>query len=167
MNTSFEKLHGEIAGKDEWLTPPEIIHALGDFDLDPCAPIERVWDTAKKHYTIIDNGLLMDWNGRVWCNPPYGKETAFWLAKCAQHGNAIVLTFARTETRMFFNYVWDKADAVLFFQGRFRFYHPNGKKCITNMPGAPSVLIAYGHENAEILKQSGIRGKFLWVNGFV
>lgn len=30
--------------KDEWLTPPEIIQALGgpeSFDLDPCAPINR------------------------------------------------------------------------------------------------------------------------------
>jgi hypothetical protein len=26
---------------DEWLTPPEIIHALGLFSLDPCAPINR------------------------------------------------------------------------------------------------------------------------------
>lgn len=33
--------------KDEWLTPPEIIKALGgpeSFDLDPCAPIKRPWD---------------------------------------------------------------------------------------------------------------------------
>jgi len=27
--------------KDEWLTPPYIIKALGEFDLDPCAPINR------------------------------------------------------------------------------------------------------------------------------
>jgi hypothetical protein len=27
---------------DEWLTPPEIIAALGQFDLDPCSPINRV-----------------------------------------------------------------------------------------------------------------------------
>jgi hypothetical protein len=25
--------------KDEWLTPPEIIRALGPFNLDPCAPV--------------------------------------------------------------------------------------------------------------------------------
>ncbi len=27
-----------IDNKEEWLTPPEIIQALGTFDLDPCAP---------------------------------------------------------------------------------------------------------------------------------
>jgi hypothetical protein len=34
----------------EWLTPPEIITSLGMFDLDPCTPSVRPWDTAKKHY---------------------------------------------------------------------------------------------------------------------
>lgn len=57
-------------GKDEWLTPPEIIRSLGEFDLDPCSPINRPWDTALNHYTIIDNGLKQQWYGRVWCNPP-------------------------------------------------------------------------------------------------
>jgi hypothetical protein len=31
---------------DEWLTPPGILKALGQFDLDPCAPVNRPWDTA-------------------------------------------------------------------------------------------------------------------------
>lgn len=26
---------------DEWLTPPHILRALGDFDLDPCSPVNR------------------------------------------------------------------------------------------------------------------------------
>lgn len=51
--------------KDEWLTPPEIIKALGRFDLDPCAPVCRPWDTAYRHYTIHDNGLAQAWRGRV------------------------------------------------------------------------------------------------------
>ena len=28
-------------GKEEWLTPPEIVAAFGPFDLDPCSPINR------------------------------------------------------------------------------------------------------------------------------
>lgn len=42
--------------KDEWLTPPHIIRALGEFDLDPCAPhiSRRPWNTAKRHYTGDD-----------------------------------------------------------------------------------------------------------------
>ncbi len=40
--------------KDEWLTPPSILELLGDFDLDPCAPINRPWSMAKNHFTIKD-----------------------------------------------------------------------------------------------------------------
>ena len=125
MNTSFER---SANGKSEWLTPPEIIKALGEFDLDPCAPVNRPWDTAKKHYTITDNGLRQTWEGRVWLNPPYGNETAEWMKRLALHGDGIALTFARTETRMFFESIWGKADAILFLKGRLRFYNVDGTK---------------------------------------
>jgi hypothetical protein len=61
---------------------------------------------------------------------------------------------------MFFESVWDKATAVLFIKGRLKFYHVTGEQ--GDSAGAPSVLIAYGKENAELLKNSGIAGKFLW-----
>ncbi|MBF6607760.1 MAG: adenine methyltransferase, partial [Flavobacterium sp.] len=146
--------------KDEWLTPPEIIKSLGDFDLDPCSPINRPWNTAKKHFTINDNGLIQDWEGRVWCNPPYGLEASKWLSKLAEHDNGIALIFARTETKMFFEYVWNNADAVLFIEGRLHFHHVDGSRAKANA-GAPSVLIAYGIENAKILKNCKIKGKFI------
>jgi len=156
MNVTFEKI---AEGKDEWLTPPSLIKSLGDFDLDPCSPINRPWDTAKNHYNINDDGLNKEWEGRVWCNPPYGTQTGVWLNKCAEYGNAIALTFARTETKMFFDCVWDKADAVLFIKGRIRFHHVTGEQ--GGAAGAPSILIAYGKNNIEMLRQSGINGKFI------
>lgn len=66
MDVSFER----DEQKDEWLTPPHILEALGRFDLDPCAPINRPWPTADKHYTVNDKGLTQRWEGRVFCNPP-------------------------------------------------------------------------------------------------
>ena len=36
MNTTFER---SANSTDEWYTPKEIIDALGEFDLDPCAPV--------------------------------------------------------------------------------------------------------------------------------
>ena len=80
----------------EWLTPPYIVEALGEFDLDPCSPINRPWDTATRHYDEWDDGLNKPWWGRVWCNPPYGREAEMWLKKLAGHGNGIALIFART-----------------------------------------------------------------------
>jgi hypothetical protein len=146
--------------KDEWLTPPDIIRQLGIFDLDPCSPINRPWDTANKHYTINDNGLALPWDGVVWLNPPYGTQTSKWLKKMVEHGNGIVLMFARTETDMFFRYVWEKSDSLLFIKGRLYFHHVNGEKAKANS-GAPSVLIAYGEECTERLKNSNIIGKFI------
>jgi len=145
---------------DEWLTPPEIINALGPFDLDPCASIIRPWPTAMNHYTIQDNGLIQEWKGRVWCNPPYGLVASKWLERLANHGNGIALIFARTETTMFFVHVWNRAQAILFINGRLSFYDINGIRATAN-GGAPSCLVAYGVNNVKILEQSGIKGKLI------
>ncbi len=147
---------------NEWLTPPEIVKALGEFDLDPCAPIERPWPTAKRYFTKNDYGLLKDWGWRqrVWLNPPYGQQTAKWLEKLSNHGNGIAIIFARTETNMFFDYVWDRADGILFIKGRLTFYYVDGTKPKANS-GAPSCLIAYGENNYEALLSSGINGKLI------
>lgn len=142
---------------DEWLTPPEVLKALGSFDLDPCAPRVRPWPMAAKHFTIDDNGLYLDWHGRVWCNPPYGQETGMWLKRCARHGNAIALIFARTETEHFHEHVWDAADAILFLKGRLNFYDTQGKRSAFNS-GAPSCLVAYGEYNVLSLIDAVIRG---------
>ena len=151
-------------GKDEWLTPPEIIKALGPFDLDPCSPGDRrPWDTAHQHYSLPQNGLTLPWHGRVWCNPPYGLEAAKWLQRCTDHGNAIALIFARTETEMFFDWVWNGADALLFIKGRLYFHHVTGERAKANS-GAPSVLVAYGQNNAISLFSSGIAGHFVELN---
>jgi phage N-6-adenine-methyltransferase len=152
--------HLPVMLKDEWLTPPEILEKLGKFDLDPCHPVSAPWVFCPKFFTIKDNGLEQEWFGRVWLNPPYGLEAAKWLDRLANHGNGIALIFARTETAMFFDHVWDKADALLFIKGRLFFHHVSGERAKSNS-GAPSVLIAYGKDNAQILSSCGIPGKFI------
>lgn len=140
MNTTFERK----AMKEEWLTPKFILDAFGPFDLDPCASVVRPWPTALAHYTREDDGLIKKWSGFVWCNPPYGQETHKWLGRMAEHNNGIALTFARTETRMFFDCVWSKASALIFIKGRLNFCNTRGEAI--GPAGAPSVLIAYGPE---------------------
>lgn len=154
---------------DEWLTPPEILLALGAFDLDPCSPIIRPWDTASEHYTIADDGLSRPWTGRVWCNPPFGREAVKWLRKMRDHGNGIALIPARTETAMFYETVWGSADGVLFIKGRPHFHvskdtvfkrqdKPDifvkaGGRAPANS-GAPIALVAYGSDNVLALQAS-------------
>lgn len=151
--------------KDEWLTPPEIIKALGgpeSFDFDPCAPINRPWEMARRHYTISDNGLTKPWHGRGWFNPPYGGPPIVgpWMRRIAAHGEGTALIFARTETALFFETVWKRATALLFLEGRLYFHHVDGTRAAANA-GAPSVLVAYGDNDARILRDCGIAGQFI------
>lgn len=147
-----------------WLTPPEIVHHLGEFDLDPCAaPAPRPWSTARRHITLPDDGLGVEWHGRVWCNPPFGSHTAAWLARMAEHGDGIALAFARTDTTMFQRYVWPCAHAVLFVAGRPHFHLPTGQRAKGNS-GGPICLIAYGVDNARVLSRSGIPGAVVFVS---
>ncbi len=140
-----------------WLTPPEIVAALGPFDLDPCAPSERPWDTARMHYDAAQDGLKLPWQGRVWLNPPYGSQTGAWLKRLASHGDGVAIVFARTETRDWQTHIWSAADAIMFLHGRLHFYRADGTRAKANA-GAPSALIAYGQNNVTALRESGISG---------
>ncbi len=151
----FAHDRGKEKTKHEWLTPPSLLKMLGEFDLDPCAVAQanRPWPTATEHYDAEANGLLRPWRGRVFCNPPYDNVIAGqFLGRCAEHGNAIVLIFARTETENWQRLVFPKADAILFIAGRLVFHNADGAPAL-NTAGAPSALVAYGKENARQLRQ--------------
>ncbi len=156
MNVTFEKAENTTV---EWLTPPELVRMLGEFDLDPCTPLNPPFIHASVNFYINDNGLKKEWFGRVYMNPPYGKGMELWIEKLKVHKNGIALIFARTETKCFFKHIWDDADAVLFVKGRIKFYNIHGVQ--TGTPGAPSIFIAYGKENANLLEKSNIEGKFI------
>lgn len=142
--------HTNTGNKDEWLTPPWLLARLGAFDLDPCAPVHRPWDTAVNHYTVLDDGLSRPWKGRVWLNPPYGRETFRWMDRLASHeGGGMALVFARTETRGFARSVWKRARYVFFFHGRLRFWTVEGTEADT--ANAPSCLVAYHTEERPFL----------------
>ena len=66
---------------------------------------------------------------------------------------------SRTETAMFQDHVWPKADAMLFLRGRVQFRLPGGGR--SGPAGAPSVLIAYGQGNASTLATCGLAGAFV------
>lgn len=138
---------------DVWITPQWLIERIGPFDLDPCAAEKQPWPCAERQFTIVDNGLLQPWRGFVWCNPPYGKNCRDWLGRMALHNNGIALVFARTDTKMFFDHVWDKASSILFIRGRLTFHRENGDTGrVGHNSGGPSVLIAYGDVADERLK---------------
>lgn len=114
---------------------------------------------AAKHFTIEQDGLKQLWSGRVWCNPPYDSSMTAFVLRCVEHRNATLLTFARTETKVFQELIFPNVVAMLFIAGRLRFYHSNGEQAGT--AGAPSVLAAFDEANATMLAKSGIRGKYI------
>ncbi len=116
--------------KSDWITPPELIDSvlqvMGMIDLDPCSPLVLAPVPAKMYYTEWSNGLEQNWYGRVYMNPPYGKEIKKWIEKVIYEYNignvteAIVLVPARTDTRWFAlltKYPWCAIQGRLKFSG--------------------------------------------------
>lgn len=155
--------HSHRAGTTTWLTPLYITEDLGPFDTDPCA--YPGWPTATNLIHLPTDGLLEEWKGRVWLNPPYGNELWEWLDKLSKHGKGTALIFARTETKGFVEQVWDKADALLFLHGRLHFYYPDGSPAKANS-GAPSVLVAYGEEDSHRLMMSSLPGTYIPLSSY-
>jgi hypothetical protein len=94
----------------EWYTPPHIVDlveaTLGEIDLDPCGhPDSPVRATTT--YTAADDGLARPWSGRLYLNPPYGRQIDGWIDKLvAEYDSgsvteAIALVPARTDTAWF------------------------------------------------------------------
>lgn len=121
---------------DVWLTPLEIIKALGEFDLDPCG--ESFHKTANHIYE--ERGLDQEWFGRVWLNPPYS-EVETWLNRLVEHGRGIALVFARTEVK-WAQEIIPKADSIFFPRGRYYFLTRELKR--KGNAGGPSMFLSFG-----------------------
>lgn len=154
MDTSFQK----TTASDEWGTPWEIVHALGEFDLDPCS--SNANHKAPDFYTKDDDGLAQPWHGRVWCNPPYSQPALYqFCEKMAEHGNGILLIFARTGNKVWQEIIFQKATAILFLRKRIQFVDNQGVR--GGAAGCDSALIAFGWENVAALEKCGIEGRLV------
>ena len=115
---------------DEWETPQDFFDELDKefhFDIDVCATNENAKCAV---YFGLDNGMdglttpwEMPWGfARVWCNPPYSNIKE-WSKKCSEHkGTAVMLVPARTDTRWFHEYCYQKPNVeIRFIKGRLKF----------------------------------------------
>lgn len=136
-----------------WLTPLTLIRALGEFDLDPCAFPGH--PTAKSTITLPNDGLKIAWSGRVWLNPPYGKEQQAWISKLQLHGNGIALIFARLETKWIQPFL-EKG----FFQIEGRLSFLNEKFETDSNAGVGSILIPFGRKNIGAILASDLEGRW-------
>ena len=112
---------------DNWATPQDFFDKLNEefhFTLDPCANEEN--HKCDLFYTKEQDGLTKDWGGHVvFCNPPYGKESADWVRYSYEQSQkpnttVVMLIPARTDTRYFHDYIYGKAE-IRFIKGRLKF----------------------------------------------
>lgn len=110
---------------DLWETPQDFFDQLDkefDFDLDTCALEGNAKCT--NYYTPEQDGLSLPWTGTVWCNPPYGRQIGKWVEKAARSAaegaTVVMLLPARTDTRWFHKYIYQKAE-IRFVSGRLKF----------------------------------------------
>ncbi len=123
---------------NEWYTPQRYIDAarelMGGIDLDPASnPIANETVKAANFYDSTSNGLDKDWTGRVWLNPPYGRDEAgsnqdIWSHRLIDQyeagitTDAILLVNAAVDTKWFqrlFDY------PICFPDHRINFYSPD------------------------------------------
>jgi phage N-6-adenine-methyltransferase len=111
---------------DMWSTPSvffnKVTERFGEFDLDVCATIDNT--KAKKYFTEQQNGLIQEWEGLCWMNPPYGREIGKWMKKAhdsALSGKATVVCLvpSRTDTAWWHDYAIK--GNVEFIRGRLKF----------------------------------------------
>lgn len=113
----------------EHYTPREIIDAvtdcMGKIDLDPCSNSHESPNIpARYHFTQDDDGLAQMWLGKVYMNPPYGREIVEWVEKLVKSHEggeveeAIALVPARTDTQW---WALLRDYPVCFVRGRLKF----------------------------------------------
>lgn len=151
------KAHQNSTGKNQtWITPPEIIKALGEFDLDPCCADTMPYNTAKFGYRKEHDGLKQNWMGRVWLNPPFDRrERHLWMKKMSEHKNGVMLIPAACETDAFYKYVWSCFTGILFIKGRPHFHYEDGTRAKANS-GCTICLVSYDQYNLEALQKSNL-----------
>lgn len=138
------------SNSDEWCTPKSTFDYLNNiygFTLDSCASeFNRKLDN---YFDMYDNALEQDWNGVVWCNPPYSKglQTKFiekaisevkYNALCKR---VVMLIPARTDTKNFHNLIVPNASEIYFIKGRIEFNHFGSEE--SNSSPFPSMIVVF------------------------
>ena len=148
---------------DEWGTPQNLFDELNEefnFTLDVCATIQSA--KCKRFFTKEDNALIQDWSKDIcFINPPYSRIQDKFVKKAKEEstkGATIVcLLPARTDTKRFFNYIWDEKlhrpkerVEVRFIKGRLKFEgfgNKKGCKHFNNAAPFPSMIVIFRGKN--------------------
>lgn len=137
------------SGNNERYTPAYIIQlateVMGSIDVDPasCEVANTELVKASVYFDKEANGLLREWNGKIWLNPPYQRglidtfvDKLLEEYQIGRTTEAIVLTHNASETR-WYGKLLQEATAICIVSGRIRFYAINGNNEVYQPKGAP------------------------------
>ena len=139
---------------DLWETPQYLFDELNkefDFELDSCATPENAKCT--NYFTKEQDGLKQEWQGVVWCNPPYGRDVGQWVRKAylsfkTGYADVVMLLPARTDTRWFHEYIYKKPNVeIRFLKGRLKF------GASKNSAPFPSMIVIFNRGIAKAKKR--------------
>ena len=130
----------------DWETPQWLYKILDDkfhFTLDPCS--SDLNHKCEKYYTEKENGLLQNWDNDVtFVNCPYGNDIKNWVKKASESKGVVVMLIpARTDTRYWHDYIFNKASEVWFLKGRIKF---ETDRIPLNSAPFPSAIIIYNQD---------------------
>jgi hypothetical protein len=130
----WSDLHVDHVAEGDFYTHPVLIEAatkaMGSIDLDPasCREANTVVG-ATQYWGFRENGLLQEWGGNVWLNPPFGnwaewvpKTIAEW--KSGRIAQMCVLSSSRVSTAQQFHPLVQNASALFIACGRYAFWGP-------------------------------------------
>ena len=154
--------------KQDWETPQELFDNLNkefDFELDAFATKKNA--KCKQYFTKRDDSFQQDWTKykSIFINPPYTSKVQDKVLEKINdtishpdwRGVIVLLIPARTDTKRWHDYIFNKADEIRFIKGRLKFEVdgiPRGSSTF------PSAIIVYDHrkrkEVSEILKENEV-----------
>src|SRR6516164_4249774 len=147
-------------GQNEWFTPdqyfPLVREVLGGIDLDPASHAQaQTIVQATRYFTKADNGLIQEWHGRVWLNPPYAPPLiGQFVGKMLAERQARRMTAAIMLTHTYSSSGWFQSalavtDAICLARSRVKFYEPHGT---TANPAQGQTFFYFGDEADKFLR---------------
>ena len=132
--------------KQDWETPQELFEKLNDefhFELDAFASDKNA--KCKHYFTEEDDSFQQDWTKykSIFINPPYTSKVQDEVLKKINDtistdwdGVIVLLIPARTDTKRWHDYIFNKADDIRFLRGRLKFEIDGVPKGTSTFPSA-------------------------------
>ena len=193
--------------RDCWMTPPNVIElvrqAMGSIDYDPASNHVAQEYVKATHYCIHPNepvaktpfchvnGLAQNWDGNVFCNPPYsrgnidkfvGKFFDQWMSDAYIENpskQAIFLVNSQTDTAWYHDLL-EMHPIVLLWRGRMKFWKifdgkahekwegelskEKGLGKVGNSPRFLNTLMYFGERKERFIRVFKDKGTFLHVD---